>query len=59
MKKFIIIITFLLSTYIVGQEDLNYQVPKKELLDLIDVDLAPSVLRNTKNSILGLLSRST
>ena len=59
MKKFIIIISFLLSTYILGQEELNYQVPKKELLDLIDVDLAPSVLRNTKNSILVLLSRST
>ena len=59
MKKFIIIISFLLSTYIIGQEELNYKVPKKELLDLIDVDLAPSVLRNTKNSILVLLSRST
>ena len=59
MKKFIIIISFLLSTYILGQEELNYKVPKKELLDLIDVDLAPSVLRNTKNSILVLLSRST
>jgi dipeptidyl aminopeptidase/acylaminoacyl peptidase len=59
MKKFIIIISFLLSTYIIGQEELNYQVPKKELLDLIDVDLAPSVLRNTENSILVLLSRST
>ena len=59
MKKIIIIISFLLSTYILGQEELNYKVPKKELLDLIDVDLAPSVLRNTKNSILVLLSRST
>jgi WD40 repeat protein len=59
MKKFIVIISFLLSTYIIGQEELNYQVPKKELLDLIDVDLAPSVLRNTENSILVLLSRST
>ena len=59
MKKIVIIISFLLSTYILGQEELNYQVPKKELLDLIDVDLAPSVLRNTKNSILVLLSRST
>ena len=59
MKNFVIILSFLLSNYILGQEELNYQVPKKELLDLVDVDLAPSVLRNTKNSILVLLSRST
>ena len=42
-----------------AQEELGYQVPKKELLDLIDIDLAPTVLRNTKNTIMVLLSRST
>ena len=38
---------------------MGYQIPKKELLDLIDVDLAPTVLRNTKNTVMVLLSRST
>ena len=42
-----------------AQEELGYQIPKKELLDLIDVDLAPTVLRNTKNTVMVLLSRST
>ena len=59
MKKFVLLLYFIVSINILAQEDLNYQVPKKELLDLIDVDIAPSVLRNTKNSVLVLLSRST
>jgi len=42
-----------------AQEELGYQIPKKELLDLIDVDLPPTVLRNTKNTVMVLLSRST
>jgi dipeptidyl aminopeptidase/acylaminoacyl peptidase len=42
-----------------AQEELGYQIPKKELLDLIDIDLAPTVLRNTKNTVMVLLSRST
>ena len=58
--KNIIITLFITASYLLNaQEELGYQVPKKELLDLIDVDLAPTVLRNTKNTVMVLLSRST
>lgn len=45
--------------YAPAQEQLGYQLPKKELLDLVDVDLAPQVLSNSKNTVLVLISRST
>ena len=53
------LITFLLiSTLMVyPQVDSNYKSPKKDLLDLIDIDLAPSVIRNSDNSILVFLYR--
>ena len=58
--KNIVITLFITASYLLNaQEELGYQVPKKELLDLIDVDLAPTVLRNTKNTVMVLLSRST
>ena len=58
--KNIVITLFITAFYLLNaQEELGYQVPKKELLDLIDVDLAPTVLRNTKNTVMVLLSRST
>lgn len=58
--KNITITLFLATSFLINaQEELEYQVPKKELLDLVDVDLAPTVLRNTKNTLMVLLSRST
>ena len=58
MKNIIITLFITVSYLLNAQEELGYQVPKKELLDLIDVDLAPTVLRNTKNTVMVLLSRS-
>ena len=52
---FFLVLTFFLN----AQQDLSYQIPKKSLLDLIDVDLSPTVLKNTNNTIFILLSRST
>ncbi|MDC0386707.1 S9 family peptidase, partial [Flavobacteriaceae bacterium] len=49
----------LFFSYAPAQEQLGYQLPKKELLDLVDVDLAPQVLSNSKNTVLVLISRST
>jgi dipeptidyl aminopeptidase/acylaminoacyl peptidase len=58
-KVVVVLLTVLAFSKLTGQEELGYQVPKKELLDLVDVDLAPAVLTNTDNSLLVLLSRST
>ena len=59
IRKFLIIVSFIISVGALAQEELGYQTPKKELLELIDVDLAPSVLSNSKNTVLVLISRST
>ena len=59
MKNIAITLLITASYLLNAQEELGYQIPKKELLDLIDVDLAPTVLRNTKNTVMVLLSRST
>ena len=36
----------------------DYKIPKKSLVDLIDVDLAPSVIRDSENKIMIFLYRS-
>ena len=59
MKNIVITLLITASYLLNAQEELGFQIPKKELLDLIDVDLAPTVLRNTKNNVMVLLSRST
>jgi len=59
MKNIVITLLITASYLLNAQEELGFQIPKKELLDLIDVDLAPTVLRNTKNTVMVLLSRST
>lgn len=58
-KKLVLLFYLLTSITAFAQEELGYQIPKKELLELIDVDLAPTVLNNSKNTVLVLLSRST
>lgn len=44
--------SFLLGCSLIGgvwaQTGTNYQTPSKEILDLVDVDRAPSILRNSK-----------
>ena len=61
MKNSLYIYLFfaLLSSITFSQEELGYQLPKKELLELVDVNLAPQVLSNSKNSVMVLISRST
>ena len=59
IKNYLLAATFFLNISVFSQEELGYQVPKKELLELIDVNLAPTVLSNTENTVLVLVSRST
>lgn len=59
IKNYLLVATFFINISVFSQEELGYQIPKKELLELIDVDLAPTVLSNTENTVLVLVSRST
>ena len=40
-----------------SQEKTSYQIPKKELLELIDVELAPSIIKDSKNENFVFLYR--
>ena len=57
LKQTFISLLFLLSIYSNGQVNSNYKTPKQALLDLIDINLAPSVIRNSDNSIMIFLYR--
>jgi dipeptidyl aminopeptidase/acylaminoacyl peptidase len=49
MKRFIFILTYLYAVGIFAQESVTYQKPSKEILDLVDVPLAPSVFIDDNN----------
>jgi dipeptidyl aminopeptidase/acylaminoacyl peptidase len=58
MKKVIAIIAFLLvSSNFVAQEKLTYQKPPKEILELVDAPLAPSVWIDSKGENVVLFYR--
>lgn len=59
MKKAILIImlTALLSPVLEGQVKLDYQKPSQEILELVDVPLAPSVLMDNDKQYMLLLYR--
>tara|TARA_B110000003_G_scaffold79074_1_gene80586 strand:+ start:1290 stop:3734 length:2445 start_codon:yes stop_codon:yes gene_type:complete len=57
LKRTFISLLFILSIYSNGQVNSNYKTPKQALLDLIDINLAPSVIRNSDNSIMIFLYR--
>jgi dipeptidyl aminopeptidase/acylaminoacyl peptidase len=53
----IVILTALLSPILKAQVKLDYQEPSKEILELVDVPLAPSVMMNHQNSVMVMLFR--
>jgi dipeptidyl aminopeptidase/acylaminoacyl peptidase len=57
LKRTLISLLFIISAYSNAQVNSNYKTPKQALLDLIDIDLAPSVIRNSDNSIMIFLYR--
>lgn len=58
MKKFIAIVVFLLlSANFVAQEKLTYQIPPKEILELVNAPLAPSVWIDSKGENVVLFYR--
>lgn len=57
MKQTLIIVLFFFIINVGAQENIDYQEPPKEILDLVDVQIAPSVRIDEKNEYLILLSR--
>ena len=60
MKKLILFIaTLLISSFSFGQGNVTYQKPPKEILDLVDVPLPPSVELDDKGEYMVLFFRDT
>ncbi len=58
MKKTSLLILLIgFTSFLFGQENLGYQKPSKEILDLVDSPLAPRVLLDTKSENMVLLYR--
>ena len=58
MKKYLITSILIFTCFLLSsQEKTSYQIPKKELLELIDVELAPSIIKDSKNENFVFLYR--
>ena len=57
MKKVIILLLAMISASLGAQENLGYQKPSQEILDLVDVPLAPSVRIDNNKEHMVLLYR--
>ena len=53
----ITVITFLINLNYSAQENVTYQKPSKEILDLVDVELAPRTFFDSKNKVMLLAYR--
>ncbi|UAM98612.1 prolyl oligopeptidase family serine peptidase [Polaribacter litorisediminis] len=58
MKTKMLLIIVFLATYSYAQENLSYQKPPKEILELADADLAPGVQIDSKGEHMVLLYRN-
>ena len=54
---FTVLFFFIISCLTYSQKNLNYQQPRKEILDLVNVDRAPSVLKDDKNHYMVFVYR--
>jgi dipeptidyl aminopeptidase/acylaminoacyl peptidase len=57
MKKSLIYILAMISAGVAAQENLGYQTPSKEILELVDVPLAPSVRMDNHKEYMVFLYR--
>lgn len=58
MKKIILFAFLLISTLAFSQENLEYQKPPKEILELVDIQRAPWVLLNDDRDFMVLIYRN-
>ncbi|MFD0963031.1 S9 family peptidase [Pseudofulvibacter geojedonensis] len=59
MKNYFFLIILLLSSALVAQENLGYQTPPSEILQLVDAPLAPSIRIDSKGENIVFLYRSS
>lgn len=57
MKKIIFLVLFVITTGALAQENITYQKPPKEILELVDVERAPGVMMNEDKEFMVLLYR--
>ena len=55
--RLLTILSFLFTVSVFAQVNTNYQTPKQSLLELIDIDVAPSVVRDSEDKIMVFLYR--
>ncbi|MFA6617559.1 MAG: prolyl oligopeptidase family serine peptidase [Candidatus Neomarinimicrobiota bacterium] len=58
MKRFMLLIFILSFSFVNAQESLTYQKPSKEILELVDIERAPSVLIDEARNYMILVSRN-
>ena len=58
MKTLLLLLLIFLSFNMQAQESLTYQKPTQEILDLVDVEFAPSVLMDEAKEYMVLISRN-
>lgn len=59
MKKLLLLSFLFVISPMIAQENLTYQKPSKEILELADFERAPSVMMDSKNEYMILSYRST
>ena len=57
MKYYLTLLFFSLSLTLVGQVNLDYQKPPEEILELVDIQRAPTVILNEEKEFMVLLYR--
>jgi len=57
MKQLTFILMLMFAASLAGQQNLDYQKPPKEILELVDVPLAPSVIMDDDKEVMLLLYR--
>ncbi|MCB0653348.1 MAG: S9 family peptidase [Saprospiraceae bacterium] len=58
MRRLIFLLMFCSATFLNAQENIGYQKPSAEILDLVDIQLAPSVFLDDSKEFMVLLSRN-
>lgn len=58
-KTFALVLLFISSFTLTAQESITYQKPPKEILELVDIERAPSVSMDSKNMHMILMYRNT
>ena len=59
MKRLVYLALLIFITEVNAQDNLNYQKPHKDILDLVDVQMAPAVMTDDNNDYMLLRYRDS